>query len=85
MIGGATTSELHTALKIAPVYSAPVLWMKDASQNTIAAAHLLNKELRNEYVQKSNRRYEQLRAGNATTPPELLSLEEARKRKPNLF
>ena len=35
MIGGATTSKLHTALKIAPVYDGPVIWMKDASQNAL--------------------------------------------------
>ena len=35
MIGGATTSKLHTALKIAPVYHAPVVYMKDASQNAL--------------------------------------------------
>ena len=42
MIGGATTSALHTALKIAPLYSGPVVWVKDASQNSIIAAQLLN-------------------------------------------
>ena len=42
MIGGATTSELHVALKIAPVYGGPVVWMKDASQNSLVAAKLMN-------------------------------------------
>ena len=42
MIGGATTSKLHTALKIAPVYGGPVIHMKDASQNALVAARLLN-------------------------------------------
>ena len=44
MIGGATTSELHVALKIAPVYGGPVVWMKDASQNALIAAKLLTEE-----------------------------------------
>ena len=44
MIGGATTSELHVALKIAPVYGGPVVWMKDASQNALVAARLMNEE-----------------------------------------
>ena len=44
MIGGATTSKLHTALKIAPVYGGPVIHMKDASQNALVAARLLNPE-----------------------------------------
>ena len=42
MIGGATTSELHVALKIAPVYEGPVVWLKDASQNALVAARLLS-------------------------------------------
>ena len=44
MVGGATTSKLHTALKIAPVYGGPVIHMKDASQNALVAARLLNAE-----------------------------------------
>ena len=42
MIGGATTSRLHTALKIAPAYDGPVIWVKDASQNALVAARFLN-------------------------------------------
>ena len=42
MIGGATTSQLHVALKIAPVYGGPVVWLKDASQNVLVAASLLD-------------------------------------------
>ncbi len=85
MIGGATTSELHTALKIAPVYNGPVLWMKDASQNVIATARLLNPEQHDEFVNQLNGKYEELRHEKATCGNEMLSLEEARKRKPNLF
>lgn len=43
-IGGATTSELHTALKIAPLYSGPVFHMKDAAQNPIIALQLQGPE-----------------------------------------
>lgn len=85
MIGGATTSELHTALKIAPVYNGPVLWMKDASQNVIASARLLNPDLHDEYVEQLNKKYAELRSGNQETKSDILSLEEARNRKPNLF
>ena len=46
MIGGATTSELHVALKIAPVYEGAVVWLKDASQNALVAARLLSEEQR---------------------------------------
>ena len=45
MIGGATTSALHTALKIAPVYDGPVVHLKDASQNVLVAARLMNPDL----------------------------------------
>lgn len=85
MIGGATTSELHTALKIAPVYHGPVLWMKDASQNVIASSRLLNPSQHDEYVKQLNEKYAELRSENTEKTSDILSLEEARKRKPNLF
>ncbi|MCF0189955.1 MAG: methionine synthase [Marinilabiliaceae bacterium] len=44
MIGGATTSEVHTALRIAPIYSAPVVWVKDASQSAYVTQHLINRD-----------------------------------------
>lgn len=85
MIGGATTSELHTALKIAPVYHGPVLWMKDASQNVIASARLLNSATREEFVNELEKKYAELRSEKAEGESGMLSLEEARKHKPNYF
>ena len=85
MIGGATTSELHVALKIAPVYGGPVVWMKDASQNALAAAQLLDEQARNEYQAHLQSAYSQLREDYDGRQKELLSIEEARKRKLNLF
>ncbi len=85
MIGGATTSELHTALKIAPVYHGPVLWMKDASQNVIASARLLNPDTREELTQELDKKYAELRSEKGEGESSMLSLEEARKRKPNFF
>ena len=85
MIGGATTSELHTALKIAPVYHGPVLWMKDASQNVIASARLLNPDTRAELTDELDKKYAELRAEKAEGESGMVSLEEARKRKPNFF
>ena len=79
MIGGATTSELHVALKIAPVYRGPVMWMKDASQNALAAARLLDDEQQVE--QQLNKRYQQLRNDYQQEQQQLLSIEEARKSK----
>ena len=83
MIGGATTSELHVALKIAPVYGGSVVWMKDASQNALVAARLLNdgQEVAHELEEK----YEHLREEYQQSQDELLSLEEARKQKLKLF
>ena len=66
MIGGATTSKLHTALKIAPVYGGPVIHMKDASQNALVAARLLNPESSSEFVERLNKEYEELRLKNST-------------------
>jgi 5-methyltetrahydrofolate--homocysteine methyltransferase len=85
MIGGATTSELHTALKIAPVYHGPVLWMKDASQNVIASAKLLNPETRAELTDELDKKYAELRSERGEGESSMVSLEEARKRKPNYF
>lgn len=83
MIGGATTSELHVALKIAPVYAGPVVWLKDASQNALVAARLLNdgEQMEHELTEK----YQKLRDDYQQSQDELLSLEEARKKKLNLF
>ena len=83
MIGGATTSELHVALKIAPVYGGPVVWMKDASQNPLVAARLIDDEQQVE--RELDEKYEQLRQNYQQQQQELLSLEDARKNKPNLW
>ena len=83
MIGGATTSELHVALKIAPVYAGPVVWLKDASQNALVAARLLNdgQQMEHELTEK----YRKLRDDYQQAQDEILSIEEARKHKLNLF
>ena len=83
MIGGATTSELHVALKIAPVYSAPVVWLKDASQNALVAARLMNDEQKVEH--ELAEKYQQLREEYHQEQEKLSSLEEARKNKLDLF
>ena len=85
MIGGATTSELHVALKIAPVYGGPVLWMKDASQNALLAARLMNSEQEQQVEQELDTKYERLRDSYRQQQQELLTIEEARKKKPDLW
>ena len=85
MIGGATTSKLHTALKIAPVYHAPVVYMKDASLNAPVAARLMNLDLRSTFVEELESEYRELREKNKTKQVKTVSLEEAQKNKLNLW
>ncbi len=85
MIGGATTSELHVALKVAPVYGGPVVWMKDASQNALVAARLMDKNKEPELENELETRYENLRKEYSQEQEKLASLDEARKNKLNLF
>ena len=82
MIGGATTSDMHTALKIAPVYDAPVVHVKDASQNSRIAASLLNPQMRDSFVRELEERHAVLRSQYAAREHDLLSLDEARRRRP---
>ena len=77
--------ELHTALKIAPVYHGPVLWMKDASQNVIASARLLNPATRAELTDELDKKYAELRSEQSDEKSGMVSLEEARQRKPKYF
>lgn len=79
MIGGATTSKLHTALKIAPVYHAPVVYMKDASLNAPVAARLMNLDLRGTFAEELESEYRELREKNKTKQVKTVSLEEAQK------
>lgn len=85
LIGGATTSQLHTALKIAPVYHAPVVHLKDASQNVTVAARLMNPSEKKSFCAELDEAYEGLRVAHADEKRPLLSIEEARKNKLNLF
>ena len=85
MIGGATTSPLHTALKIAPVYDGPVIHLKDASQNALVAARLMNPLQKQELVQALCQEQEALRQANGAKQVKLVSLEEATEKRLNLF
>ena len=80
MIGGATTSELHVALKIAPVYGGPVVWMKDASQNALVAQKLMADKEAVEH--ELDEKYHNLREEYQQEQAQIVSLEEARKNKP---
>lgn len=84
MIGGATTSEMYVALKIAPVYGGPVVWMKDASQNALMAARLVGGDT-DAIRRELDARYESMRAEYMRGRKEIKPLDEARRNRLNLF
>ena len=84
LIGGATTSPLHTALKIAPVYSGPVIYARDASQVALIAGKLMNPSLKAGYVDEINREHARLREEAASRERPKVSLEEARRQRLHL-
>ena len=80
LIGGATTSKLHTALNIAPKYeNGVVIYVKDASQSPSTVADLLSPITRNDYIEKIRNEYSTLRKDYSNRKTELVPLEEARK------
>ncbi|MDR0680535.1 MAG: methionine synthase [Dysgonamonadaceae bacterium] len=78
IIGGATTSKLHTALKIDPLYSGAVIHVPDASQAVPVANKLLNPEMKEKYIREMKESYYSLRE-NTNLKRELVSLDYARK------
>ncbi|MBP8945297.1 MAG: methionine synthase [Paludibacteraceae bacterium] len=84
LIGGATTSKIHTALKIAPHYSGPVVYVKDASVNISIVSQLMNEKTRYHFVEEIQNEYETIRQEYHKDEKQL-SFEEAKKRKPKLF
>jgi 5-methyltetrahydrofolate--homocysteine methyltransferase len=83
LIGGATTSKLHTAVRIAPKYDAPTVHVIDASRAVNVVSTLLS-ERRDDYMKDIRSEYERLRAGMEQRSITILPLEEARKRAPKL-
>ncbi|MCC8535141.1 methionine synthase [Xanthomonas phaseoli] len=80
LIGGATTSRAHTALKIDPHYSAPTVWVKDASRAVGVAQSLISRDLRQAFVAANDADYAEIRARhrNRGDAKRLVSLEKAR-------
>ncbi|OAX56282.1 methionine synthase [Xanthomonas graminis] len=80
LIGGATTSRAHTALKIDPHYAAPTVWVKDASRAVGVAQSLISKELRAAFVAANEADYAEIRQRhkNRGDAKRLVSLEKAR-------
>ncbi len=83
LIGGATTSRVHTAVKIAPNYGHPTIWVKDASRSVTVASSLLSDEQKPEYVAGIKAEYDEvrLRHANKKSNVRLLSLDDARANK----
>lgn len=83
-IGGATTSDKHTALKIAPLYDAPVFHTKDAAVNVAIAGQLLHPDTR-ENIIKSNHEHQKEIREQYISNQQLISFYEAQNRRPNIF
>jgi 5-methyltetrahydrofolate--homocysteine methyltransferase len=83
LIGGATTSKVHTAVKIAQNYSGPVVHVNDASKSVPVASSLISKELRGVFMAEVNKDYERVREQNknAQSQNKFISLKEARENK----
>ena len=83
MIGGATTSRAHTAVKIAPEYKETVVHVNDASRAVTVASNLLQSETKGSYVTAIREEYDKLREGylNRSRDKNFLSIEDARKNK----
>ena len=83
IIGGATTSKAHTALKIEPNYSGPVIYGYDASKTVEISKKLLGKN-KKEYIKSIKKEYEEVRNTYNSYESELVSLKEARENKFNI-
>jgi len=81
LIGGATTSRAHTAVKIAPHYSQPVVHVLDASRAVPVTTSLLSDDGKTEFVAQHRAEYERLRKAHASPRAALVPLEQARARR----
>ncbi len=82
LIGGATTSRAHTAVKVTPRYEGPVLWVKDASRSVPVAAALLSADRRGKLLADTEADYESLRQRHANKQDrKLVSIDTARERR----
>lgn len=81
LIGGATTSKIHTAVKIEPTTKSPVIHVKDASRSVGVVNSLLSKKLRSDYIVQIRKEYDELRKNyaGASAKVKYLTLDESRK------
>jgi len=86
LIGGATTSRIHTAVKIAPHYSQPVIHVLDAGRSVPVVSNLLNDRLKQDFVEQIQNEYQKLRDGHYKSQSQikLVDYSEAKKNKFNI-
>ena len=84
LIGGATTSKAHTAIKIAPHYSEPVVHVLDASRAVPVTTSLLSPDSRASFIKQHREEYEKVRSSHSVQTVKLLSLDAARANAPKL-
>jgi 5-methyltetrahydrofolate--homocysteine methyltransferase len=84
LIGGATTSKAHTAVKIAPNFNQPVVHVLDASRAVPVASNLISAEHKPKFAAQIREEYDRVRATHSSQTAKLLSLEAARKNAPKL-
>jgi 5-methyltetrahydrofolate--homocysteine methyltransferase len=87
LIGGATTSKVHTAVKISPNYSFPVVHVNDASRSVPVVSNLLSDDLKEPFVKELDAEYERVREYNkaARSEKQMLNYEDAKKNRELLF
>ena len=85
LIGGATTSIMHTAVKIQPNFSEGVVHVKDASRSVQVVANLLSKNQKKKFLDEINTKYTELRELNIGIKRSYISLKKARNNKPDMF
>jgi len=83
MVGGATTSKAHTAVKIDKNYEHPTVWVKDASRAVGVAQNLISEDLKNDFVESLKEEYETVRVNHAGRRAQIkwLNMEQARNNK----
>jgi len=83
ILGGATTSKVHTAVKIAPEYSEPVIYVKDASKSVNVVNKLVHENLKSDYVKALKEEYKEVKAEHEKrqAAKNYISLKEARQNK----
>ena len=84
LIGGATTSKTHTAVKIAPGYSQPVVHVLDASRAVPVVSNLISTENKPAFAQEIRKEYDRIRSQHGGRAAKLVSIEEARANAPKL-